>query len=536
MEVNDIPTQLAVAFSLYSVLIDIVSIVNFPTTGWKIYGDKIEEVRRGITIGIFGEQKSGKTFCASCLLDHSLGSNKIINTRGLGLWLPPKNGEVVTNSGDNSNSSNNNQQEDDTINDGFSGDITNGGRGVRGGRGDVRGGRGGRGDGRGRKPTTKIMTPYDPVKSKEESQLIIIDFAGTNAPCAEQNLDDLQCTENLLRRILLTISKKFIYVTSKFLRTSQMEINNIVNEVNSSMKEIQKIDAKNRLFVIHNLIEATTEEVLNIRVMETRNVYESVVYEDKSVPSWEEMNDKPTGCKYYTTPYFAHIFLVNQPEENKDLNENEKWRLNHNKNAFDFIRNHFYAAPEREQLDLVKAVASCVEKELSIYTNDYDDSTMQVVVDYQFFNQPTLFPIKKKEGDPTVVFKETPIDPSRYLDTFELKDLQFLANNRFFSNDEFKGTVFDLRPQGKKEFLIKVEMPGVRDKNSIQIKRRQASCRIFINAKTINLQEEEKECQYVAQFSANCTFSMTPTIEELKAKSTLEYGVFSCFIAIHEDD
>jgi len=348
------------------------------------------------------------------------------------------------------------------------------------------------------------------------------------------------------------MADSYIYVTSKFLRPTQMYLNNMYTMLQTDRKYSNDASARrkkfaeksDRIYVVHNLIEANDKEIMSVRVKETELCYASKVVANED--NWEIDSSSFADLTVYHTNKYTHIFMVNEPEvlEGRELTENEKWRLQHNKKCIDFLiqRLSFEGINTRE-FNLIEEFSAIAQKELGKYTYGYNYDDMEIVVDCNANPDgiPVLLPVKKEKNGSSPSNSSSALSlvsgvdySSRYLtEGWALKEIQFTTDSKMITAEDLKGQIM-AKYDDKDEisgFVVKVEMPGVVDKTKdIQIKRNRAITRLTISAKRTTLTGEEKLVNFIEDFDNTCCFSISPSNEEVLKNATLVNGIFTCEI------
>jgi len=146
---------------------------------------------------------------------------------------------------------------------------------------------------------------------------IIIDTEGTDVATPEFRMQDEKTKEIFLRHVQLELAEKFIYVTSKFNQKTQWSIRKLINQL--SYKPQKKISESNRLIVVHNLMDVTSQDLYEKRKTEVANCYwePDVPIEESFRPMLREISiqDKSVIYNYYQTTETIHLFLVRHPAQ-----------------------------------------------------------------------------------------------------------------------------------------------------------------------------------------------------------------------------
>jgi hypothetical protein len=164
---------------------------------------------------------------------------------------------------------------------------------------------------------------------------IILDTEGTDLATPEYRMYDERARELFLRQVQVEIADKFVYVTSKFNQKSQWNIKKLTSQL--SFKDDKAISERNRLTIVHNLIDVEDEDTLTSRIREVQNCYtvprEPVTW--KNMKSEVHVEDKKISHVYYQTKETNHLFMVRQP---KEYNKGD-WRCERNAAVVQTLKN-----------------------------------------------------------------------------------------------------------------------------------------------------------------------------------------------------
>jgi GTPase SAR1 family protein len=275
---NVYTAQLENALNTYTCIIDVHSMQGLHR-GWRILGDDTyKKTREGRVMAFVGEYKSGKTFLMEKVIGRNTPHDKTMHTLGLGVILP-KDPDMCKEDSDSSIEEN--QDDDD---DGF---------------GHV----------------NIIPEEGENIEADKIVDFIVLDTEGTDLATPEYRMYDERARELFLRQVQLEIADKFVYVTSKFNQKSQWNIKKLVTQL--SYKNEKAISDRNRLIIVHNLMDVDDEDTLKARINEIRNCYVSQngKVDWKSMSQQVHVNDKRMEHVYYQTQLTYHIFLVRHPKE-----------------------------------------------------------------------------------------------------------------------------------------------------------------------------------------------------------------------------
>jgi len=517
-----LPDKIKDAFKLYTALVDVNSITQFPLEGWGIYGSKeFSRNCQGIVIGIFGQQKVGKTWLTAKLVGIDLPHSFTINTTGVGVYIPPavqkesayRTAPVPARQG------------------GTAG-TTGAGRGSRGSL------------------IAKAGTRIPPPEAYEvQRELVFLDFAGSDAPCAVSSIPDRRCTENLVRDILINISEKYLYVTNKFLRTCQIELDGLVRDLDANITfNDKKIGFDNKIFVVHNLYECTTKELLDVRVKELKEVYGSALQQTELDC---DVAVCPGKCYFYETEKLRHFFLVRDPEEALTLiKPADLWRKQHNMRVLHAILINFRLGMQKvSPFSLLPKLREVALKYLSSYTDDFDPANIALPLKIlDGFPVPGFFPKWNGEVPSELLAGDEP----KYTEDgfsnfpFKLKDIEFV-DNRAVSTAIFTGGWESVPNSAKKTKLtghstricVRVEMPGVTI-DAIKVKRIRKGQQsvVIVRAERSPLIPGGPQFQaaYTANLGARDPFSMEQDENTFKKAKRLKNGIYTIFLDRQQSD
>jgi len=346
----------------------------------------------------------------------------------------------------------------------------------------------------------------------------------------------------------LGCSDRFIFVTDKFLATSQFRINNIIEDLALRYPgENRHITATRRLIVVHNLTECDcidnaekSAELLDARVKETCNVYKT-----EEASSWSprkytcNVPDYEGDFYYYVTDKLLHIFLVKDPKMSlQDISREKQpgayWQKLHNLRAIKFLKEMLeLTITTTRQFSLLKDVITVASKRLKNYTQYYlPGTTIEKIVDDGI---PTLYPMLKNLSPSTTVLSVN--EEGYYRDVWTPYDLEYVCNNKRIKT--LKGDWLVVRkPRGSEQesedtwFCVRIEMPGVKCKEDITIKRyRDPDWKIVVEAKHQSLFDyTERTSCYYGCFGPEYPFTMNGTAEEIRNSGHLENGIFTFFV------
>jgi len=270
---------------LYDLVFDFSSLVKFKD-GWqikeKIKGQELySKILTGKIVAVVGKFKSGKTWLINKLIDKNLGDHPINSTEGI---------SVITSS------------------------LPSDFKSIIDSTTDVKP----------KKVFKKQQKTTDsaPVKEKPlEFDYIFLDTAGTEVPCSQSELDDKRATQYFLRDIVLQVATKVIFVTTKFDQDVQSTIKDLISHLNTINKNIEP---NNRLFIVHNMIDISTQSDLQKRINIVAECYKYEEDDEKygHIKPWVPHQYKTSIL--FDTRYTKHIFLVNNNEFTKF--EYDTWR------------------------------------------------------------------------------------------------------------------------------------------------------------------------------------------------------------------
>jgi len=108
-----------------------------------------------------------------------------------------------------------------------------------------------------------LRTNNKPKQATSEKSIdfdfIFLDTAGTELPCHQGELDDKRATQYFLRDTILHLASRVVFVTTKFDQEIQTTISDLIRQLTGINK---KVTPNNRLIIVHNMIDITTEEDL----------------------------------------------------------------------------------------------------------------------------------------------------------------------------------------------------------------------------------------------------------------------------------
>jgi len=217
-------------------------------------------------------------------------------------------------------------------------------------------------------------TKQEAPKQLEASKMvnfIVLDTGGTDLATPEYRMFDERSRELFLRHIQLEIAEKFVFVSSKFNQKSQWNIQKLINQLNH--KPEKKITSKNRLIVVHNLIDVEDEDTLTSRIEEVEYCYDPEHNEE----AWKRMgttvfvNSKSHQHVYYQTELTVHLFMVRHPKE--DYVDN--WRYLRNMSAVEVLKQLLLSSnPRRFNLFKEFLTASEILMSRYQYLKSWDDT------------------------------------------------------------------------------------------------------------------------------------------------------------------
>jgi len=451
----------------YDLVIDIHSLSNF-SYGWGVFGKRVQQFViekkgdvQGRVVTVVGEYNSGKTWLIKMLLGNDLVDGQATHTPGICMTF------VESKKGSNETPS-----------------KPSPARRGRTGLASIRPGLG--------SPKRK---PQPPKSSMPQFDYVILDSAGTDEACSPYTLKDVRATQIFLRKILVDVADKLIFVTAKFNQPTQIAINAIIKQLSS--KPGFEITSSNRLIVVHNMMEVDSAEVLERKIAELENVYyepegfedeeqrrekELNMKSDRNVASWQRVTetvtvgDKTCEFAYYNTRLTTHILLVKHSAEPND------WTNVHNMAGLHVLRTKIRHALDLRRINLLEDVMRSAQRQIHNYLVGFeatDELKVEVLDDVPYI-LPKKLPSQceseeltweddngeggeSQEGEGE---KEEAQDWD-YVPPFELKDMQFTDNDIIPEGQHYlHGSVFET----KTHFILKIVMPGVVSKTQVKVK------------------------------------------------------------------
>jgi hypothetical protein len=206
-----------------------------------------------------------------------------------------------------------------------------------------------------------------------------------------------------------------------------------------------------------------------------------LVYQTENPDSWQPTPWKGSSLSgvitTYATPHFMHIFLVNQPTENKTFAAPEDlWRYDHNTRALEFISEFItLQGASANTFSLVREVQKVANSKLSSYTSNFYPSVMEVSFGKVAKDSDQYcFRVRRKPKNElnasggTVIPEDDDLfnqGGSLKIETFSFRNMEFI-DNRALVTSPLKGTYFDKGTH----FHFSVEVPGVQDMKDISLK------------------------------------------------------------------
>jgi len=341
-------------------------------------------------------------------------------------------------------------------------------------------------------------------------KLYFLDFAGSNAASSEEHFSDKRCTESLLREISINISDKYIYITTKFLRSTQLELEALYQDASFNKQS-------GRLLVVHNLIECTTSDILQSRIEETGRCY-STTSESGVVDENSWFSDSLNETRFFGSKHFYHIFLVN---EDTYVGENGENGVSHNTKMFKLIRLLLSTNVVHKKFNLLKDVKESATKVLPKFTHAYV-ADVELIVSEQDGTY-SLFPRHAKINElPESMKTGLSLDDAGFRTTeYPLRPVEFVDSRAV--TGRLTGTIIE----EKDAYRICVEVPGLESalyKNAmwqisrtsiedrqvlvVRVKRRPL---IPLHSSYMNMETAE----FSATFRENRQIDMSATEEEL---------------------
>ena len=136
--------------------------------------------------------------------------------------------------------------------------------------------------------------------------------------------EDQRATEIFLRRLSISLANKVLFICNKFDHTAQQTIRNLKDQIDDD-----------RLYVIHNLVEVNSQELLEHRQDELVRIYDQ---EANDIMPLEMAN----GAVFFQTKLYNHIFLVNDDCE---------FGKAHNELMLNALRDSLNAADTSKKID-----------------------------------------------------------------------------------------------------------------------------------------------------------------------------------------
>jgi len=299
--------------------------------------------------------------------------------------------------------------------------------------------------------------------------------------------------------------------------------------------------------VVHNLMEASTFDIMETRIRETQNAYQKLTYHEDTqlwepkpnswIPIHHEIHNPECRGTFtvYQSKYFIHVFLVHDPPGKLATLEGEELkRKQHNMRCFEYINLQLTIVTLRAQeFHLISEIRAAAQECMNTYTADFHPKTMEIY--YEETGSRPLFSLRLKPPPLAhdIDYKRDSMlfDTDRYWNSapFNLRHIEFV-DNRAISILSLKGTY----TEDDKTYFVTVEVPGVTSIEFIQLKRLHLIHQICLIAKRPPLfpypddlpSSDYYEYTYVASFSARKPFSKFPSEEDVVRNGSLEDGVF----------